>query len=1028
MTPDPSDSPADGPDSLAHTASPLLGSLGRLPEVFAALPGAFVLLTPELRIAAVSDEYLANAFVTRAQLVGQSLFDAFPGEPGTPEGDTMTSLRASLQQVLATGQAQAMPVQHYRLPDPATPGATLARYWEPRNTPVRDAHGAICGIIHSVADVTERVQADAAATAQRQRLQEILLRLPAQVATYRGPDYLYDFVNPRYQLPFPGRAFLGRPIREVLPEAAAQGLLAAFDRVHQTGEPFYSPEQPLELDLHGTGQREQFYYNFFLLALRDAQGNIDGLLDFSFDVTEQVRARQLIEEKERQTNSLNAELQAANAKILANNAELERTQRLLRQLTEELEARVLERTQALHHAQVATEQEREQLYQVFEQSPVAIAIMRGPNLRVELANPAVAAIWGREPAQVLGRPYFEAVPDTAGQGFEQILGDVLTTGQPFTITEAPVTLARAHTGQPGQAYVNFVFQPLRDAEGAPVGLVASGTEVTEQVLARHQVQALNTALAASNEALEVRVLARTREAQPAQAQAEADRTTLQRVFEQAPMALTILEGPTHVITLANAGMEVLWGRSAASLLGRPHFEALPDLAGQGFEAIIADVYHTGQPYYLREVPVHVDRAGTGHATLGYYHITYQPLRDGQGHITAITVSAIDVTDQVLARQQMQGANEELETRVAERTAETQAILRTAEQQREQLREQQGLLRQILGQVPASVATLSGPEHRFSFFNDHYLALTDGRARLGGTVAELLPEVVEQGFIDLLDRVYTTGEPFLGSELSILLHPAGASRPTQRYLDFVYQPLTDGQGRTLGILVFAVDVTDKVLARRQAETLQAAVLAAVQRQKEDRENVFQLFEQSPAVICLLREPEHRIEYLNPAYQALFPGQPLRGRSLAAVQPTATALVTLLDGIYQNGTARFQPGVPITITPLGGLPPRTRYFDFTYQAYREQERIAGVSIFGLDVTEQVLARRKVLELNAELQARNLELGTTNQQLTRTNADLDTFVYTASHDLKVPIANIEGLLDALSRDLRNQEAGAACRTFCA
>jgi hypothetical protein len=115
----------------------------------------------------------------------------------------------------------------------------------------------------------------------------------------------------------------------------------------------------------------------------------------------------------------------------------------------------------------------------------------------------------------------------------------------------------------------------------------------------------------------------------------------------------------------------------------------------------------------------VDRAGHGHPLLGYYHITYQPLRDSAGHITAITASAVEVTDQVLARQQVQNLNEELEIRVAARTAETEAALREAQAQREQLREQQGLLRQILGQVPASVATLHGPEHRFSFSNDRY---------------------------------------------------------------------------------------------------------------------------------------------------------------------------------------------------------------------------------------------------------------------------------------------------------------------
>jgi len=228
-----------------------------------------------------------------------------------------------------------------------------------------------------------------------------------------------------------------------------------------------------------------------------------------------------------------------------------------------------------------------------------------------------------------------------------------------------------------------------------------------------------------------------------------------------------------------------------------------------------------------------------------------------------------------------------------------------------------------------------------------------RAALGSAVAEALPEVVAQGFIDLLDRVDTTGEPFIGNEIPIDLRNPSSGQVEPRYLDFVYQPLLDGQHSIQGVLVFAVEVTEQVVARQQAEALQAAVLAAVQRQQEDRENVFQLFEQSPAVICLLREPNYRFDYVNPAYQSLFPGQTLPGRTLTEVQPAATELIALLDDISQTGVARLQAGVPVT-TQLAGQPASTRYFDFTYQAYREQQRIAGVSLFGLDVTAQVLAR--------------------------------------------------------------------------
>jgi signal transduction histidine kinase len=81
---------------------------------------------------------------------------------------------------------------------------------------------------------------------------------------------------------------------------------------------------------------------------------------------------------------------------------------------------------------------------------------------------------------------------------EEILARVLDTGEPFFITEAPITLDRGHVSLPTQAYVNFVFQPLYGEGPHPNGLIAIGTEVTIQVLARQQVQALNAELTASN--------------------------------------------------------------------------------------------------------------------------------------------------------------------------------------------------------------------------------------------------------------------------------------------------------------------------------------------------------------------------------------------------------------------------------------------------------------------------------------------------------------------------------------------------
>jgi signal transduction histidine kinase len=677
--------------------------------------------------------------------------------------------------------------------------------------------------------------------------------------------------------------------------------------------------------------------------------------------------------------------------------------------------------------------------------------------------------------------------------------------------------------------------------------------------------------------------------QEARAQAELQRAQLHNVLQQAPAMICIFDGPDHRFQFVNGPYQALVGERP--LLGKPIAEAMPELASQPIFDLLDEVYRTGEPYFATEMLVQLNHQNIARAELEkrYYNFTYQARRDLRGQIDGILVFAYDVTPQVLARHQIEATaqqldvsneelaatneellaaneefltsnaalssaqralrqlNDELEDRVQARSKDVQLALREAEQQREQLRQQQRLLRQILGQVPAAIATLSGPEHRYSFFNDNYLALTNGRAELTQPVTSRLPELQNQGFASLLDQVYTTGQPHTSIESPVQLLNVATGQLEQHFLDFVYQPILDGQGQTQGILAFLVDATEKVRARQQAAALQAEVLAAAQRQAQERENLYQIFEQTPAVIGLLRGPEHRIEYINPAFQGLFPGRPLLGRTVAESQPETAAqgFIDLLDGVYQTGETHVSTELPFVITQPDGQPAQTRFFNFTYQPYRENDVVVGISFFAYDVTGQVLARREadlqrellhtlfmdapapiaildgpnyvyqlvnpayqqifpgralagrpVLEALPELadtavpellghvyatgepfvaqelplhlarhdgaeldelffnftyqprynahdqingilvfayevteqvrarrvveenreQAQALadELAATNQRLVRTNADLDTFVYTASHDLKSPIANLEGLFKALRQQL--------------
>jgi signal transduction histidine kinase len=131
------------------------------------------------------------------------------------------------------------------------------------------------------------------------------------------------------------------------------------------------------------------------------------------------------------------------------------------------------------------------------------------------------------------------------------------------------------------------------------------------------------------------------------------------------MAIIVLHGPTFIIEQVNERAEAIWGRTAAQVLGRPHFEAVPDAVGQGFEEMLNGVLASGEPVVLHEVPVKLNRAHEGLPDTGYYSIIFKPLRDEHQRVTRIVVMWTESTDQVLARQQVQDLNEKLAATNAE---------------------------------------------------------------------------------------------------------------------------------------------------------------------------------------------------------------------------------------------------------------------------------------------------------------------------------------------------------------------------
>ena len=154
-----------------------------------------------------------------------------------------------------------------------------------------------------------RKEAEERIKAERQRLHDLFMQAPAVIVVLRGPDHVLELANPLApQLFGIHRPIIGKPLREVLAEFEGQGfaeleeqgLIALLDAVYQTGQPFVGREVLVHCGSTGDGTLEEMYFNFVYQPSSNASGDIDGVMVYANEVTEQVKARQQSEDLSRQ--------------------------------------------------------------------------------------------------------------------------------------------------------------------------------------------------------------------------------------------------------------------------------------------------------------------------------------------------------------------------------------------------------------------------------------------------------------------------------------------------------------------------------------------------------------------------------------------------------------------------------------------------------------------------------------------------------------------------------------------------------
>ena len=694
----------------------------------------------------------------------------------------------------------------------------------------------------------------------------------------------------------------------------------------------------------------------------------------------------------------------------------------------------------------------ERLQQMLAGVPAIMATVEGPEHRFAFTNPAYDVL--TEGRAQLGVPVLECFPELLDQNFIELLDHVYRTGLTVTGQGAALRLRERATQQVRTCYLDYSYQPLRDAAGVITGVTGFAVEVTAQVTARQQTEAR-------------------------QVRASVADLRLRRQAEVLPFITFITDA---------------LGRTTYISAQWYQYTGLP--TGTGWAEVDVQWPQILHPDDLvraqQEIAASIDSPRLGRVEVR--------LRGADGQYRWFITEAVPELD--------------AEGRLLRRNGYMLDVHELRETQR-CLEAKDRLLSQILAQAPAYIAAFAGPEHCYSFFNADYNRMMGSRPQLGQPLARLRPGVNDQGYLAILDGVYRTGEPFVGREMPVRLPAAEALAPdTEHYFNFSFLPMLDEHGGVNGILSFAIDVSEQVLTRRQAIVLARQVK---QRDEQLRAITLAVpvfianFDQHGALTYLNayfyeytgRDPA---EPLAESWQSLPPGDraAVQARALAAMQAgqawEASFRCRRHDGELRWMQARAQPyldpsgqlaGFSAATTEVHELHVRTEELtrsreDFAALAdhmaqlawtalpdgrvnYCNQRwhDYTGIGFEGLkdwdwqsvlhpdDLPETLrqwqhsLATGEMLEHEARwrrhdgeyrwflTRAESLrdargtistwvgantdvhdfrqvrqELEANNARLRRSNEDLDTFVYMASHDLKQPITNMAGIFEELTR----------------
>ncbi|MES2514396.1 MAG: PAS domain-containing protein [Bacteroidota bacterium] len=866
-------------------------------------------------------------------------------------------------------------------------------YFNVSYIPIYIQDGTVGGIQCITLETTDKVNALNNIKESEARMRSMIEEAPVATALFVGKDMLIELANQKMiDIWGKGPSVLGMPLAEALPELKGQSFLEILDDVFTTGKSFEATQTLCELVVGG--KLTPFYFDFTYKAVRNAAGEIYGVMDMAVDVTAQVYAKQKLEKSQ------------------------------------------------------------QELLALFEESPVGIATIGKEQLVFKMANSFYGSLVGRKPHEIINKPLLEALPELKGQGFDLLLQGVLDTGVPYIAKEIGVDLVR--NGVMEKIHVDLIYQPIEE-DGVTTGILVVATDVTEQVSTRKKIEESESKLRNVIQAAPAGIglfVGRDliienpnqtfidivgkghnivglplREAMPelitegqaflkilddvyttgvpfvspaslvkivqngvlndnyynisytplrnadgeiyaildiavdvteqikSQQKMKESEAHLQLMRDTVPAMIFYLDSDQRYLSY-NIVFQKWFGVNEHEALGKTVRQFIGEEAYAKTHPNLVKAYAGEQVRYEMFAPTRMN----GDKWLS---IVYTPHTNSDGRIMGIIVHATDITEHVLNRKKIE--------------------------------ESELFSRDVIHNSPIAKVVYTGADLTITIVNENMLQLL-GRddSILGKPFAEAIPELAGSSLEKKMIQVLTTGETFVQAEEQINLVRFG--KPYTGYYSYTYKALRKVSGEIYGMMATATEITDHVVARHKIE----------QKEKELRD----LITAAPIGICVVSGTPVMVEDVNERFLEISG----KTREQYAGNPYWTVLHEVAHIFEPVLTKVFETGIKYTteenemVLVRNGVPEHI-VLTFEYIPVMDGARVAKVIVMAVEVTHQVETRK---EIEAAVVERTRELDESNLRLKRSNAELEQFAYIASHDLQEPIRKISTFTQLLEHSI--------------